>query len=71
MDSYEMSVIRNSNLRKEFRFTNRDVIELIKSNKGKSFIISVKAVSYVNGKYWSKKSFENDIKKINHLQEKY
>ena len=59
MDSYTESVVRISNLKNQFRFTNTDVIELIKNNKGKSFMIT--AVLYVNNKYWSKKTSARKI----------
>ena len=51
MDSYTVSVVRISNIKNQFRFTNIDVIELLKNNKGKSFMITVEAVLYVNNKY--------------------
>ena len=63
MDSYTAPVVRISNLKN--RFTNIDVIELLKNNKGKSFMITVKAVLYVNNKYWSKKiKSKSSVRKI-------
>ena len=48
MDSYEIFAVKCRDLRKEFRFTNTSVIELAKNNKGKNFIVTIKAYS-VNG----------------------
>ena len=42
MDSYEIDIVRDRDLSKQFRFTNRDVIELTKNNKDKTFIVTIK-----------------------------
>ena len=45
MDSYKIWVVRDRDIRKEFRFTHTGVIDLVKNNKGKNFILTIKAYS--------------------------
>ena len=47
MDSYKIDIVRDRDLSKQFRFTNRDVTELTKNNKGKTFIVTIK-VKYLS-----------------------
>ena len=42
MDSYKVYIERDRDLSKQFRFTNRDSIELTKNNVGKTFIVTIK-----------------------------
>ena len=43
MDSYEIFIVRDRDLSKEFRFTNGEVIELVKNYKGKNFNVTIRA----------------------------
>ena len=43
MSSYEIEVVRERDISKEFRFTNRVVIDLVKNYTGKNFIVTIKA----------------------------
>ena len=66
MDSYNIDIIRVADLSKEFRFTNKNTIEFLRSPDviGRKFFVRVKVASYVNKKLWRRKTFKSSIKYI-------
>ena len=66
MESHDINIVRQTNISKEFRFTNTKTIEFLRSPDviGRKFFERVKVASYVNKKLWRRKTFRSSIKYI-------